>query len=85
MVRFLQLQHRRAERDTGCGRFEPVDELITPTGSWLTWDEAIECEISFGPLALDDPTQPWTLALTAAAATDLEASKAAGWSGAGGR
>ncbi len=73
MVRFLQLQHRRAERDTGCGRFEPVDELITPTGSWLTWDEAIECETSFGPLALDDPTQPWTLALTAAAANDLEA------------
>src|ERR1700727_4029073 len=55
VVRFLQLQHRRVERDTGGGRFEPVDELITPTGSWLTWDEAIECETSFGPFAIDDP------------------------------
>ena len=27
VVRFLQLQHRRAERDIGGGRFEPVDEL----------------------------------------------------------
>jgi hypothetical protein len=73
MVRFLHLQHRRTERDTGFGRFEPVDELITPTGSWLTWDEAIECETSFGPLALDDPAQPWTLSLTAPPATDIEA------------
>ncbi|HEY4795101.1 MAG TPA: hypothetical protein VII18_13710, partial [Mycobacterium sp.] len=60
VVRFLQLQHRRVERDTGGGRFEPVDELITPTGSWLTWDEAIECETSFGPFAIDDPAQPWS-------------------------
>jgi len=72
MVRFLHLQHRHAERDTGCGRFELVDELITPTGSWLTWDEAVEHEESFGPLALDDPGQPWTLSLTAPAATDIE-------------
>ena len=49
MVRFLHLQHRRAERDTGGGRFEPVDELITPTGSWLTWDEAVECETVLRP------------------------------------
>ena len=28
VVRFLQLQHRRTERDTGGGRFEAVDELI---------------------------------------------------------
>ena len=67
VVRFLQLQHRRAERDTGDGRFEPVDELTTPSGSWLTWDEAVECETSFGPLAFDDPAQPWTLPVTAAA------------------
>jgi hypothetical protein len=71
-VRFLQLQHRRAERDTGFGRFEPVDELITPSGSWLTWDEAVEHEESFGPLALDDSAQPWTLAVTAPGATSIE-------------
>jgi hypothetical protein len=72
VVRFLALQHRRAERDVGFGRFEPVDELITPSGSWLTWDEAVEHEESFGPLALDDSAQPWTLSVTAAGATSIE-------------
>jgi hypothetical protein len=72
VVRFLHLQHRRTERDTGGGRFEPVDELITPSGSWLTWDEAVEHEESFGPLAVDDPAQPWTLPLTAPAITGIE-------------
>ncbi len=70
VVRFLQLQHRRAEQATGPGDFEPVDELRTPAGSWLTWDEAVECEISFGPLAFDD--QPWSLPVRADAATDVE-------------
>ncbi|AFS15598.1 MULTISPECIES: hypothetical protein [Mycobacterium] len=69
VLRFLQLQHRRAEQETSDG-FEPVDELITPAGSWLTWDEAVECEIAFGPLEFDD--QPWSLPVTADAATDVE-------------
>ncbi len=72
-VRFLQLQHRRAERESGLDRFEPVDELITPSGSWLTWDEAVEHEESFGPLALDDPARAWTLSVTAPGATSNEA------------
>ncbi len=72
MVRFLQLQHRRPERDTGFGSFEPVDELITSSGSWLTWDEAVEHEESFGPFALYDSDQPWTLSLTAAGSTSVE-------------
>lgn len=71
VLRFLQLQHRRAERATGDGDFEPVDELRTATASWLTWDEAVECEISFGPLAFGD--EPWSLPVTVRAATDLEA------------
>jgi len=70
VVRFLQLQHRRAERELTDGRFEPTAELTTPTGSWLTWDEAIECEISFGPLAFDD--LPLTLPIAAPEATDTE-------------
>ncbi|WAC89880.1 hypothetical protein [Mycobacterium sp. Aquia_213] len=70
VVRFLQLQHRRAERELTDGRFEPVAELTTPSGSWLTWDEAVECERSFGPIALDD--LPWTLPVVAEAATDTE-------------
>jgi hypothetical protein len=70
VVRFLQLQRRRAERELTDGRFEPVAELTTPAGSWLTWDEAIECEISFGPLVFDD--LPWTLPVAAPEATDTE-------------
>jgi hypothetical protein len=69
-VRFLQLQHRRAEREIAPGEFEPVDELTTPSGSWLTWDEAVECELTFGPLAFED--EPWTLPVVADAATDIE-------------
>ncbi|MGB8387115.1 hypothetical protein [Mycobacterium sp.] len=70
VVRFLQLQHRRAEHELAYGEFEPVHELTTPAGSYLTWDEAVEREISFGPLAFDD--QPCTLPLVADAATDIE-------------
>jgi hypothetical protein len=70
VVRFLQLQRRRAEREISGGGFEPVDQLITSSGSWLTWDEAVECEMSFGPLAFDD--QPWTLPVLADAVTDIE-------------
>ena len=50
VVRFLQLQHRAVERATGDGRFEPVDELVSGDRSWLTWDEAVEHEVAFGPL-----------------------------------
>lgn len=70
VVRFLQLQRRQAERATPDGRFEPVDNLTTTAGSWLTWDEAVECEMSFGPLVLDG--QPRTLTVTADAATETE-------------
>jgi hypothetical protein len=70
VVRFLQLQHRRAERALPGGGFEPVDELNTRAQSWLTWDEAVECEKSFGPLAFDD--QPWTLPVHADTATETE-------------
>ena len=70
VVRFLQLQHRRAEREVTHGEFEPVDVLTTSAGSWLTWDEAVECELSFGPLAFDD--QPCALPIQVAAATEIE-------------
>ncbi len=70
VVRFLQLQRRRTERAVGDGDFAPVGELRTAGGSWLTWDEAVECEISFGPLAFGD--QPWSLPVQAGAATDIE-------------
>jgi hypothetical protein len=45
VVRFLQLQHRGAERTVGADRFERVDELACGATSWISWDEAVECEI----------------------------------------
>jgi hypothetical protein len=72
VVRFLQLQRRQAERDIGGGHFEPADELTTASGSWLTWDEATECELSFGPFELGDPMQRRTLPVIAPAGTDIE-------------
>jgi hypothetical protein len=72
VVRFLQLQHRAAERDTGGGRYQPVDELITPAGSWLSWDEAVEVELPFGPFAFADPAGSWTLPVTAPSGSDIE-------------
>ena len=71
-VRFLQLQHRRAEGDAGDGTYRPVDELVTPSGSWVTWDEATEVEVSFEPLLFDDADQPWTLPIHVADSTDIE-------------
>jgi len=73
VVRFLQLQHRRAESQLADGGFEPVGELTTPSGSWLTWDEAVECETSFGPIAFDNPGECQTLPVSAPAAVDIEA------------
>ncbi len=72
VVRFLQLQHRRAERDVGGGRFEPVDELTSGLQSWVTWDEAVECELSFGPFGLGDLAQPRTWRSRVADGTDIE-------------
>jgi hypothetical protein len=72
VVRFLQLQHRSAERDTGCRRYQPVDELTTPSGSWLSWDEAVEVELPFGPFNFAESSGPWTLPVTAPSGTDSE-------------
>ncbi len=73
VVRFLRLQHRAAERDTGGGRYEPVDELTTPSGSWLSWDEAVEVELPFGPFDFADPAIRWTLPVTVPPGSDIEA------------
>jgi hypothetical protein len=72
VVRFLQLQRRHAERDVGGGRFEPVDELTSGLQSWVTWDEAVECELSFGPFDLTDLAQPRTLEVAVDEGRDTE-------------
>lgn len=72
VVRFLQLQHRAAERSCSDGSFEPCDELVTGDQSWLTWDEAVEQEITFGPFTLAELEGTTTRPLVANSETQLE-------------
>jgi hypothetical protein len=72
VVRFLQVQRRQAERDAGAGRFEPVDQLRRGSQTWVTWDEAVERELSMGPFEVADLTVPRTTAFTVAGGTDVE-------------
>jgi hypothetical protein len=72
VVRFLQLQRRTAERDTGDGLFQPVDELTAGAQTWLTWDEAVERELSFGPLAVADLQSGQTILLGVPGGVDIE-------------
>ncbi|WP_102142492.1 hypothetical protein [Mycobacterium hubeiense] len=72
VVRFLQLQHRAAERDVGGGRYEPVDELVAGPRSWLSWDEAVEREISFGPFDPAELEAAQTHPIVVASGTDIE-------------
>jgi hypothetical protein len=70
VVRFLQLQHRAAERDVGGDRFEQVDELTTGATSWLSWDEAVEREIAIERFPVT--SLPRTLDISVPAGTDIE-------------
>jgi hypothetical protein len=69
VVRFLQLQHRGVERDVG-GRFEPTDELSSSSASWLSWDEAVECEIAIDRLPVT--SLPRTLDVSVPAGSDID-------------
>lgn len=70
VVRFLHLQHRRAERTVDTGGYEHVDTLTTPTGSWLTWDEAIATELSYGPWYFTD--EQCSFPVSAPSTVDIE-------------
>ncbi len=70
VVRFLHLQHRGAERNAGGGHFQQVDELVTGSTNWLTWDEAVECEIGLDRIPVT--SLPRTLDISVPAGTDIE-------------
>jgi hypothetical protein len=53
LVRFLQLQRRTVQRRDGAD-YVDVPELRLGTQSWLSWDEAVEHELEFGPFDLSD-------------------------------
>jgi hypothetical protein len=72
MVRFLQLQRREVQRDCGDGLFEPVDELTSGDRTWLTWDEAVERDLSLGPFPVAELTSAETIPLVVAGGADAE-------------
>jgi hypothetical protein len=71
VVRFLQLQHRAVQRAAADGGFEPVDELTAGPHSWLSWDEAVACEVPFGPLHVTN--LPCCVDISIPGGTDVEA------------
>ncbi|MBJ8348469.1 hypothetical protein [Antrihabitans sp. YC2-6] len=59
-LRCLQLQQRLIEQAVD-GGFVPVAQLTVGATQWVTWDEAVECEVEIGPFELAEMTS--TLAL----------------------
>ena len=51
-LRFLQLAHRQVET-MGPDGPQPVDELRVGSTGYLTFDEAVACELPFGPFDVD--------------------------------
>ncbi len=52
-LRFLQLIRRQLEQ-LGGGDFVPVDSIVTDGGTQVSFDEATDCELPFGPFTLAD-------------------------------
>src|SRR5699024_7909730 len=71
-LRFLRLQHRQAECGDSSSGYRPVDELKLPSGSWLSWDEAVEVELLFGPFEFGNTPAEWELPVSVPGGTDVE-------------
>src|SRR6476620_6041244 len=70
-VRFLQLIRRQLEQLRG-GRYAPVDSITTGGVTLLSFDEATDCESTFGPFTLADLRTGRTLPIVIPAAVDEE-------------
>ncbi|WP_442543905.1 hypothetical protein ACSBOX_19260 [Arthrobacter sp. KN11-1C] len=78
-LRFLQLQTRTTEKADDGGGFRPVDELTIGAKRWLSWDEAIEQEVAFGPFSVAElMEEPLVLPVEIAGGTDVEGLNASG-------
>lgn len=56
-LRFLQLQARDAQRLDASGGYEPVEALDVNGSAVLTWDEAVERELTLPAYALDEAVE----------------------------
>ncbi len=66
-VRFLQLQHRQALNVAG----EPVAEIVLGDTTWMSWDEAVDHEVSFA-ISAADLAEGVTLQVDIPAGEDLD-------------
>ncbi|MFE4543285.1 hypothetical protein [Arthrobacter sp. NPDC056727] len=70
--RFLQLQTRTAEKADDGGGFTPVDSLAVGGANWLTWDEAVEQDVAFGPFTVAELRTGQVLPVDVPAGLDVE-------------
>jgi hypothetical protein len=71
-LRFLQLQRRAAQRADASGDFVDVPELVVGARRWLSWEEAVEGEFTFGPWDIGELLAPKVEPIAIPAGTDLE-------------
>ncbi|MBA3309613.1 MAG: hypothetical protein H0U28_06060 [Nocardioidaceae bacterium] len=82
-LRFLQLQTREVERLEPAGDHVPVDEISVGDRRVLTWDEAVEHEITIAPYALKDLRAGISTAVEVGGGDDVEVLSAPGEAPAG--
>jgi hypothetical protein len=75
-LRFLHPQHRAVERATGEG-FEPTDSLAIADARWVSWHEAVVCEVPL-PGITADTVVPVNIAACAQSEVLYEDNKRAG-------
>jgi hypothetical protein len=71
-LRFLQLQARQAQRLDGAGEYRTVEALVVDGRSVLSWDEAVEREISLPALDLCELTETHDYPLQFPGGEDVE-------------
>lgn len=71
-VRCLQLQVRSVERADADERFTTVGELDVDGTTWLSWDEAVEREVAYGPLRIAELTEGVTFDVEVEGGEDVE-------------
>lgn len=71
-LRLLQLQQRSAQQLDQAGQYDEVAELVVGGQRWLTWDEAVEREVTLGPWPLAELEAGRTEPVLVSGGTDVE-------------
>ena len=71
-LRFLHLQRRTVQRRVDSDGWESVHHVTSGDQEWISWDEAIECEIESGPHRLANLSETRSLAFEVPAFSEIE-------------